>query len=226
MQLERFQNRRDAGRQLAELLQNFKDRRDVVVVAIPRGGVPVGYEVAQSLNLPLEIIIVRKLGVPGHSELAFGAIASGDEIVINHEIVKSLEISEQTIAKVLESARDEMNRRERVYRDDLPLLELKNKIVILVDDGLATGATIMAAYRAIEHLSPARIILAIPVAASSALAEIEAMIGGGNYVCAITVQSLYSVGYWYNDFRQTTDSEVCDLIRTSKLRIKQHNDQC
>ncbi|HLI06286.1 MAG TPA: phosphoribosyltransferase [Ktedonobacteraceae bacterium] len=205
-----YQNRLEAGRYLATLLQQYAHRPDVIVLALPRGGVPVGYEVAQALHVPLDVFIVRKLGVPGHEELAMGAIATGGVIVLNNEVVNMLHIPPQVIEAVAAREEKELQRREHLYRDDRPLPNVKGKIVILVDDGLATGSTMRAAIEALKQEHPARIVVAVPV---GALQTCEALIQQvSEVVCAQMPEPFYGVGYWYQNFEQTGDQEVHDLL--------------
>jgi putative phosphoribosyl transferase len=207
---ERFQDRRDAGRQLAEKLSAYANRPDVLVLGLPRGGVPVAYEVAKALNAPLDVFLVRKLGVPGHEELAMGAIASGSVRVLNKNVVQSLRLSDQTIEAVAAAEQRTLVRRERVYRGDRPRLAVRDQTIILVDDGLATGATMRAAVVALRQQQPKRIVVAVPVAAPETCDEFRAEVD--DIVCAITPPLFYAVGLWYQDFSQTSDEEVRALL--------------
>ncbi|HZA28009.1 MAG TPA: phosphoribosyltransferase [Gammaproteobacteria bacterium] len=207
---ERFRDRRDAGRQLAEKLSAYANRPDVLVLGLPRGGVPVAYEVAKVLNAPLDVFLVRKLGVPGHEELAMGAIASGSVRVLNKNVVQSLRLSDQTIEAVAAAEQRTLVRRERVYRGDRPRLAVRDQTVILVDDGLATGATMRAAVVALRQQQPRRIVVAVPVAAPETCDEFRAEVD--DIVCAITPPLFYAVGLWYQDFSQTSDEEVRALL--------------
>ena len=207
---ERFRDRRDAGRQLAEKLSAYANRPDVLVLGLPRGGVPVAYEVAKVLNAPLDVFLVRKLGVPGHEELAMGAIASGSVRVLNKNVVQSLRLSDQTIEAVAAAEQRTLVRRERVYRGDRPRLAVRDQTVILVDDGLATGATMRAAVVALRQQQPKRIVVAVPVAAPETCDEFRAEVD--DIVCAITPPLFYAVGLWYQDFSQTSDEEVRALL--------------
>lgn len=211
-----FRDRRHAGRILADLLVRYAHQPDVTVLALPRGGVPVGFEVARALVAPLDVFIVRKLGVPGYEELAMGAIASGGTIVLNDELVRDLRIPSDIIQAVAERERQELDRREREYRDDLPPPVVAGCITILVDDGLATGASMRAAAVALRGRKPARIVVAVPVAAPSTCGEFRAEVD--EIVCAQSPEPFYGVGYWYEDFEQTTDDEVRDLLRQSRQR--------
>jgi putative phosphoribosyl transferase len=207
---ERFRDRRDAGRQLAEKLSAYANRPDVLVLGLPRGGVPVAYEVAKVLNVPLDVFLVRKLGVPGREELAMGAIASGSVRVLNKNVVQSLRLSDQTIEAVAAAEQRTLVRRERVYRGDRPRLAVRDQTIILVDDGLATGATMRAAVVALRQQQPRRIVVAVPVAALETCDEFRAEVD--DIVCAITPPLFYAVGLWYQDFSQTSDEEVRALL--------------
>ena len=204
-----FENRRDAGRQLAGTLLEYADREDVAVLALPRGGVPVAYEVARRLNAPLDVLVVRKLGLPGHEELALGAVARGVR-VLNDEVVRYYRVPEAAIERVAEAQGRELERREAAYRDGLPSLDLAGKTVILVDDGLATGASMRAAVRAVKPLGAVRVVIAVPVASSETCHELRAEVD--EVVCLLTPDSFYAVGQVYRDFGQTGDAEVRDLL--------------
>lgn len=208
---ERFQNREEGGKALAELLKRNANHENAVVLALPRGGLPVAFEVAEKLDLPLDVLAVRKLGVPGQKELAFGAIALGGVTVFNEDVLAAIKIPDAMIEDVIERERKELIRRERVYRGDKPVLKLKDKTVLIVDDGLATGATMKAAVAAVKTQEPRQIIVAAPVAAPSTCREFEDEVGEC-CVCVITPEPLYGVGMWYRDFGQTTDDEVCRLL--------------
>ena len=208
-----FKNRSEAGRVLAGRLVQFQNRRDLLVLALPRGGVPVAYEVANILNAPLDIFLVRKLGVPGQEELAFGAIASGGLRVINENIVRSLHLSRTQIETAVAREKAELARRERSYRGDGAVPDPKGRTVILVDDGLATGATMLAAARALRHEYPKYIVIAVPVAAPATCNELRPEVD--EIVCAITPEPFHAVGLWYEDFSQTTDEEVRELLKRS-----------
>lgn len=205
-----FRDRVDAGRALAERLPAYAHRPDVLVLALPRGGVPVAYEVARALEAPLDVFLVRKLGVPGQEELAMGAIATGGVRVLNDEVLRLLPISPEDIEQVTRDELRELERRERAYRDDLPLPEVRGRTVILIDDGLATGSTMRAAVAAVRQLGPARVVVAVPVAAASTAEEFRALVD--DFVCVLAPEVFYSVGSWYDDFRQTTDAEVRQLL--------------
>jgi len=209
-----FANRREAGRILASLLVKHADRDDVLVLALPRGGVPVGFEVAQALRAPLDVFIVRKLGVPGHDELAMGAIATGDVRVLNDDVVMSLELEPEVIDTVAAREQKELARRERIYRGARPAPDVHGRTVILVDDGLATGSTMRAAVAALRGQRPARIVVAVPVAAPEACEEFKAEVD--EVVCAATPRMFNGVGRWYEDFSQTTDEEVHELLTQAR----------
>jgi predicted phosphoribosyltransferase len=209
--IEQFVDRIEGGRVLAAKLAEYKNRRDVVVLALPRGGVPVAFEVAKELNAPLDVFVVRKLGVPGHEELAFGAIASGGATVFNQALVQALNLPESLIAKVIERERIELERREELYRANHPQLDINGKIAIIVDDGLATGATMRAAVVAVQTKNPKQIIVAAPVASHETCRQITRK---SNVLCfcETTPEPFYAVGMWYRNFDPTTDSEVIELL--------------
>jgi putative phosphoribosyl transferase len=211
MRTERFTNRTEAGRQLAVDLKEYAGREDALVLALPRGGVPVAFEVARALGLPMDLFLVRKLGVPGHEELAMGAIASGGVRVLNEEVVRMFSPPEDTIARVAAQEQEELERRERAYRGGRRDLRLEGKTVILVDDGLATGSTMRAAAQAVRAQDPARIVVAVPVAAAETCDELRGEVD--EVVCTLTPEPFRAVGIWYDDFAQTTDEEVRDLLR-------------
>jgi predicted phosphoribosyltransferase len=207
-----FKDRTEAGRFLAQKLEEYTNNPNVVVLALPRGGVPVAYEVAQALNAPLDIFVVRKLGVPGYDELAMGAIASGGIQVLNSRVVDYLDISDQTIETVAARERRELERRERLYRGPRPTIDVRGRTVIIVDDGMATGSTMRAAVRALKQQKPEKIVVAVPVGAretcESFANEVDTMC-----VCAITPEPFDGVGLWYRDFAQTSDEEVRQLLK-------------
>ena len=206
-----FKDRTAAGQVLAKELAAYANRSDVLVLGLPRGGVPVAFEVAKALNAPLDVFLVRKLGVPGQEELAMGALASGGVRVFNEEVVAGLGLSETIINKVAEKEQQELERRERLYRDDRPAPDLHGRTVILVDDGLATGATMRAAVRALQQQQPARLVVGVPVSSPETCQEFQTEVD--DIVCARTPRPFYSVGLWYDDFSQTTDDEVRDLLQ-------------
>ncbi|MGZ4108930.1 MAG: erythromycin esterase family protein [Actinomycetota bacterium] len=209
-----FRDRRDAGRTLANLLQRYRDRHDVVVLALPRGGVPVAYEVASALEAPLDVFLVRKLGVPGHDELAMGAIASGGVVVLNEDVVRGLGIPAETIEAVAEREGRELERRERAYRDGRPMPDVAGRTVILVDDGLATGSSMRAAIVALRERRPARIVVAVPAAPESTCRELRVEVD--EVVCATTPSPFYAVGQSYWEFDQVTDEEVRELLEAAR----------
>jgi putative phosphoribosyl transferase len=206
----RFRDRRQAGRVLAQKLEGYARNPDVVVLGLPRGGIPVAFEVAHALRAPLEVFLVRKLGVPEYEELAMGAIAAGGVRLVNWDTVEALGVSQSALDAVIRKEERELSRRERLYRTDRPPLTVAGKVVILVDDGLATGSTMRAAVAALREQRPARIVIGVPIAAPSTCGELAAVADA--IVCAVTPESFYSVGAWYEDFSQTTDEEVRELL--------------
>jgi putative phosphoribosyl transferase len=209
----RFRDREEAGELLGrELARRLVRRDDVIVLALPRGGVPVGYGVAHALDVPLDVFIVRKLGVPGHEELAMGAIASGGVRVLNRDVLDYMPVPQRTIDAVAEREQQELERREREYRGARPPLDVKEKTVIVVDDGLATGSTMRAAVAALRKMEPRRIIIAVPVAAESTCNDFRAEGIADDVVCLRTPEPFQAVGLWYSDFTQTSDDEVHELL--------------
>jgi predicted phosphoribosyltransferase len=206
-----FENRSQAGRDLAEKLRSYADREDVVVLALPRGGVPVAFEVAAALRAPMDVLVVRKLGVPGQEELAFGAIASGGDRVLNPRLVRALCLTQPVIERITAREGLELERRERLYRAARPPVEVGGKTVIVVDDGLATGATMHVAVEALKKKGPRQIVVAVPIGSKQTCAEFTAK-ADAVCVCAVTPEPFYGVGIWYEDFSQTTDAEVCALL--------------
>ena len=211
-----FKDRHQAGQILASRLMAYANRPDVVVLALPRGGVPVGYEVAKALNVPLDVFVVRKLGVPGHEELAMGAIASGGVRVLNDEVVAALGIPPYMIDLITQREQRELERRDRDYRDGRPPLDVRGRTVILVDDGLATGSSMRVAAEALRQKQPAHIVVAVPVAAASTCREFESEVD--EVICAATPEPFQAVGLWYQDFSQTSDEEVRELLRRANQR--------
>ena len=211
-----YRDRRDAGLELARKLARYRDRDDVVVLALPRGGVPVAFEVARELRAPLDVFVVRKLGTPGQPELAMGAIASGGVRVLNREVVDTLRISGEAIEAVARIETEELTRRERQYRGGRPPLEVRGKVVIVVDDGLATGSTMRAAAQALRQEGAAKTVIAVPVAAQQSCEAVRRE--ADEVVCGATPEPFYAVGQWYRDFEQTTDDEVRELLATSPGR--------
>ncbi len=207
-----FRDRFDAGESLAERLREYAGRADVIVLALPRGGVPVGFVVARELGVPLDVFVVRKLGTPGQPELAMGAIASGGVRVLNRDVVDSLGIPEREIEQVAAQEQTELERRERQYRGDRPSLEARGKAVILVDDGLATGSSMRAA-AALRKAGASQIVVAVPVAARATCEQLREE--GYEVVCATTPEPFFAVGQWYKDFSQTSDEEVRELLDRS-----------
>jgi putative phosphoribosyl transferase len=216
-----FRDRTEAGQLLAAQLRAYAHRPDVLVLGLPRGGVPVAHEVAQELHAPLDVFVVRKLGLPGQEELAVGAIASGGARVLNDEVVRALEIPDEAIDSLAAQEQAELERRERVYRGDRPWPDLHGRVVILVDDGLATGSTMRAAVAALRHQEPARIVVAVPVAAPETCQEFRSI--ADEIVCLQTPDPFYAVGLWYRDFGQTTDEQVRALLdQTTKETLAVH----
>jgi putative phosphoribosyl transferase len=206
-----FANRRQAGEKLAAKLTDYANRQDVLVLALPRGGVPVAYEVARALHAPLDVFLVRKLGVPGYEELAMGAIASGGVRVLNEEVTNRIDFPDSVIDEIASREQRELERRERLYRGDQPAPSVQGRTVILVDDGLATGSTMRAAATALRRMRPAKIIVAVPVAAPETCEEFRKEVD--EVVCAAVPEPFMAVGAWYADFSQTSDDEVRELLR-------------
>jgi predicted phosphoribosyltransferase len=206
----RYRDRYEAGRRLALALQSFEGRADVTVLALPRGGVPVGYEVARALGVPLDVFIVRKLGLPGQREFAMGAIASGGVTLLDQQLIAQLRVSRAAVDDVVAAERAELARRERLYRGSRPPLDLRDRTVILVDDGLATGSSMMAAIAAVREQDPASIIVASPVGSREACQAIAALTDG--CLCATIPEPFHAVGLWYEDFGDTSDEEVRTLL--------------
>jgi predicted phosphoribosyltransferase len=209
-----FRDRRDAGRQLAAELAAYANRPEVLVLALPRGGVPVAYEVARALKAPLDVFLVRKLGLPGQEELAMGAVASGGVRVLNRDVVEALRIPDELIDAVARRELQELERRERLYRGNRPFPDVHGKTVILVDDGLATGSTMRAAAEVLRQQGPARLIVAVPAGSPQTCDEFRDEVD--EVVCAITPDPFYAVGVWYDDFSQTTDEEVRSLLAAAQ----------
>ncbi|WP_019499375.1 phosphoribosyltransferase [Pseudanabaena sp. PCC 6802] len=214
----RFRDRTEAGRLLAPHLAMYANRPDAIVLALPRGGVPVAFEVAKALHVPLDICLVRKLGIPGHQELAMGAIAMHGIQVLNHSIIKKLGVDRATIERVTASEKQELARRDRLYRGDRPFPDLHGQTVILIDDGIATGATIRAAIQAIQASHPHQIVVATPVAPASTCKELNEVCD--RVVCLMQPEPLYSISNWYDDFSQTTDAEVKYLLAQSTRELE------
>lgn len=218
-----FIDRYHAGQVLAKELSMYAGRKDVIVLALPRGGVPVAYEVAKALNAPLDVFLVRKLGLPGREELAMGAVASGGVRVLNDEVVRWFRIPESTIDSVTERELRELQRREREYRKGRPFPDLSNRTVILVDDGLATGTTMQAAITALRAYKPARIVMAVPTGPPDTCEKFREEVDWA--VCAATPHPFWSVGAWYEDFNQTTDQEVQRLLDRAAAKAGGLNDK-
>jgi putative phosphoribosyl transferase len=213
--IKQFVDRREGGKALAAELADYNPPKDAVILALPRGGVPVAFEVARELKAPLDIILVRKLGVPGQEELGFGAIASGGITIFNESLVGALKMPDSMIQRIIEREEKELERREKLYRRNRPPLNLKGKTVIIVDDGLATGATMRAGLAAVKTQKPKQIIVAAPVASSETCNEI---INKSDYlcICAMTPEPFYGVGFWYRNFDQTSDVEVIELLEKAQ----------
>lgn len=208
-----FRNRADAGQVLARRLQQYKNQPDVLILGLPRGGVPVAYEVARELNAPLDVFIVRKLGVPGHEELGMGAIATGGVRTLHEGIIREIGISPQTIEAVSAREQAELERRERLYRGDRPAPTIKGRTIVIVDDGLATGSTMKAAIQAVRQQDPRQVIVAVPTAPSETCEQLKG--SADEVVCALTPEPFFAVGGSYADFTQITDEEVRDLIASA-----------
>ena len=216
MTTRRLADRTEAGRRLATELARYADRADVIVLALPRGGVPVAYEVARALRAPLDVFVVRKLGVPGHEELAMGAVASGGVRVLNDQVVRALRIRQDVIEDVTASELRELERREQLYRGERAAPDVRERVVILVDDGLATGATMQAAIAALRQRGPARIVVAVPTAAPETCNQLRDEVD--DLICAMTPEPFHAVGLWYEDFSPTTDEEVQELLGRAGAR--------
>jgi len=219
-----FANRKEAGQKLAQRLRKYANRGDVIVLGAPRGGVPVAFEIATDLKAPLDVFVLRKLGVPGREELAFGAIASGGVRILNRDIVEGLGITGLDIERVTRAENQELERRERAYRGGKPPLEISGLTVILVDDGVATGSTMKAAIRALRQMKPARIVIAVPVAPPSTCNQLQ--FEADELVCLEMPEPFYGVGQFYSDFSQVSDEEVKELLDTaSQTRRELHLDK-
>ncbi|MFT4060330.1 MAG: phosphoribosyltransferase [Legionella sp.] len=209
--MDKFIDRYEAGVILAKYLKDYANKPNVIILALPRGGVPVAFEIATALSVTLDVFIVRKLGFPGHEELAMGAIASGDTVFFNEPLMSQLNLDRLSIQNVIEKEREELQRREYLYRGSSPFPNLKEKIVILVDDGMATGSTMMAAIEVLRKHKPKSIIIAVPVAAHSTCEEMAPLVD--RIVCPLKPLDFYAVGLWYENFPQTSDNEVIELLK-------------
>src|SRR3954469_8984519 len=212
--MRRFRDRAHAGRLLADRLRSYAGRDDVVVLGLPRGGVPVAFEIARALDAPLDVFLVRKLGVPGHEEHALGAIATGGVRVLDRQLIESIGLPAEWLEAIDAKERRELDRRERAYRGDRPPPDLTGRTVILVDDGLATGSTMLAAVHAVRADDPARVVVAVPVADPDVCEGLRSV--ADDAVCLLTPPSLGSVGTWYEDFEQTSDDEVRELLERAR----------
>jgi predicted phosphoribosyltransferase len=213
-----FRDRHHAGELLADVLSAYVNRPETIVLALPRGGVPVAAAVARKLNLPLDVFVVRKLGLPGHPELAMGAIATGGVRVVNGEVVDALRVPESVLEEVTADEQQELERREYAYRDNRPRPELHGKTAILVDDGVATGSTMAAAIAALRQIEAGRIVVATPTIAQSTFYEIRKL--ADDVAAVIVPEDFYGVGQWYSDFAQTTDDEVRDILLEAQQRLQ------
>lgn len=220
--MKRFSNRREAGRALSEKLLKYSGREDVIVLALPRGGVPVAYEVGLALKLPVDVWIVRKLGLPGHEELAIGAIASGGTRILNTDIIRAVRLNQDIIDNVVEQELQELKRREGQYRGNRPALNVHDRTVIVIDDGLATGATMLAASRSLRTQNPARLVVAVPTAAPPAVDVLQREVD--ELVFVIAPYDFKGVGNWYEDFSQTTDEEVQWLLAEAERQLPLHDE--
>lgn len=214
-----FRDRTEAGQKLAQKLQSYANCQDLLVLGLPRGGIPVAYEVAMSLNAPLDVLLVRKLGVPGQEECAMGAIASRGIQILNRQIIERRQISKAAIASVASREQQELKRRESAYRRDCTFIDICDRTVILVDDGMATGATMQAAVLAVRQQRPKQILVAVPVAVSEVCNKLQV----DKIVCIEIPEQFYSVSFWYQNFSQTTDTEVRDLLRRAAERKSQQH---
>ncbi len=214
--VRRFRDRTEAGQQLAARLADYANRTAVLVLALPRGGVPVAFQVATALHAPLDVFLVRKLGVPAYEELAFGALALGETLVLNQDIILELNLTLSDIDPVIVREARELERQAHVFRGDRPPPDVRGRTVMVIDDGLATGATMFAAVRALRQASPARLIVAVPVAPRETCEKLDAEVDG--LLCLVTPPFFQAIGAWYEDFRPTTDAEVCELLAEAARR--------
>lgn len=206
-----FRDRTDAGQQLVHQLADYADRSDVLVLGLPRGGVPIAYEIAAVLHVPLDVCLVRKLGVPGQEELAMGAIAPGNVMILNRDVIRSLRITQADLDAVAAQEQRELNRRDRAYRGDRPFPDLHDCTVILVDDGIATGSTMQAAIETVRAAIPRTLVVAVPIAPLVVVKNLETIVD--RVVCLLMPEPLHSIGQWYENFDQTSDREVRELLR-------------
>lgn len=211
--MQKYLNRQAAGKTLASELSAYANRTDVMVFALPRGGVPVAYEIANALHAPLDAFIVRKLGVPGHKELAMGAIATGGAQVFNEHVIATMQVTEDEIDAVITKEQKELARREQLYRGHHDMPDIQNKIIILVDDGIATGATLRVAIKSLRQYAPKKLIVAVPVADQQIANEFKMLVD--EFLCPMQVETLDAVGLWYDDFSQTEDDEVVQLLKNA-----------
>jgi len=214
-----FKDRAEAGQKLAGALSDYKSQENTQILALPRGGIPIAYEIASQLRLPLNVFLVRKLGVPDHEELAMGAIAEENICILNQKLIEQLRINEEQIQKVYEKEKEELKRRLQLYRKNLPLPSLKDKNIILVDDGVATGATLKAVIHALKNFHPANIIIAVPVASKESLLDLSPLVQ--KIICLIAPENFYGVGSWYESFEQTNDETVIHLLNKAKDDMQQ-----
>lgn len=216
--MDKFIDRQDAGMTLAGYLRDYVGQPDAIILALPRGGVPVACELARMLSIPLDVLVVRKLGVPGHEEVAMGAVASGDAVVLHESFIKQLHLDKSSVDTVLRLEKKELLRREHLYRGNRPFPSLVGKTVILVDDGMATGASMQAAVKAVRQQQPGQVIIAVPVATREACEEMEKIVD--KMVCPLKPLDFYAVGFWYENFAQVADAEVLALLDKFKPNIK------
>lgn len=209
-----YLDRVDAGQQLTQLLRQYHNAANTIVLALPRGGVPVANEIARQLKLPLDVIIVRKLGAPFHVEYAIGAIASGGVLLLNDQAIRDLDVSDEVLEDIIAEEQEELSRREHLYRANKPKLNIPNQTIILVDDGIATGFTMKAAVLALKKCQPKRLIVAVPVASMEAIKALKPLVD--ELICPEIPEHFYAVGAWYKNFNQTTDQQVTDILSTSK----------
>jgi len=216
-----FQDRTEAGMVLADRLTPYANYPDAMVLALPRGGVPVAFEIAEALNLPLDVLVVRKLGLPGDEEFAIGAIASGGARILNQDLIRQQSLSDEIIEHVIAREQRELERRERTYRGQRPELDVRDHIVIIVDDGLATGSSMRAAIAALRQKQSAKLIVAVPVGARTTCSELKAL--ADEVICLETPENFRAVGLWYRDFSQVTDEEVIDLLERNRKNSEVKN---